>query len=188
VANRSRFVRRARPARARCALACLFACFAPIGTSRQQAAAEPQHTRRQVAPRVDAKRRAAKVVELTNAERKRRGIGPLKLNDRLAEMAAWMARDQSAQKALSHTDSRGEGLPERARRFGYTGYQYLGENIARSTVSPERVVAQWMGSPGHRANILNPHFTEIGVGYASRTGKAWEHYWVQDLGAPFASQ
>jgi uncharacterized protein YkwD len=59
------------------------------------------------------------------------------------------------------------------KSFGIT-YRSAGENIARGQRSPKEVVTAWMNSAGHRANILNASFTQIGVGYV-----ADGHYWTQ---------
>ncbi|MNR50485.1 Cysteine-rich secretory protein family protein [compost metagenome] len=53
-------------------------------------------------------------------------------------------------------------------------FRYAGENIAKGQRTPEEVVKDWMNSPGHRKNILNPHYTMIGVGYFSGL-------WVQEF-------
>jgi uncharacterized protein YkwD len=55
----------------------------------------------------------------------------------------------------------------------------MAENIAAGSETPERVVAQWMSSPGHRANIMNPKLCRIGVGYAYFASGQYLHYWVQ---------
>ncbi|MGL5944276.1 MAG: CAP domain-containing protein [Waterburya sp.] len=59
------------------------------------------------------------------------------------------------------------------------GYQYsnLGENVAQGQTTPTDVLDSWMNSSGHRENILNPNFTEIGVGYEN-------NYWTQVFGRP----
>jgi uncharacterized protein YkwD len=64
---------------------------------------------------------------------------------------------------------------------GYT-YRMAAENIAAGHRSPADVVKGWMNSPGHRANILNCGFTQIGVGYA--TGGTHGTYWTQNFGTP----
>lgn len=56
----------------------------------------------------------------------------------------------------------------------------MGENIAAGFSTPASVMQGWMDSQGHRENILNPHYREIGVGYYA--GGPWSHYWVQDFG------
>ena len=67
-----------------------------------------------------------------------------------------------------------------------TGYKYfaLGENIAAGKATPEGTIRQWMNSSGHRANILNSRFTEIGFGYENAPNSRYRHYWVQVFGTP----
>ena len=55
----------------------------------------------------------------------------------------------------------------------------LGENIAAGNPTPEEVVDSWMHSPGHRANILNKDFKELGVGYCYKDNSTYKHYWIQ---------
>jgi uncharacterized protein YkwD len=124
------------------------------------------------------------VVELTNAERARRNLPPLRINQQLNAAADWMAHDLAKRRALSHTDTQGRDIVRRITDNGYDNYNYLGENIAKHSRDPAKVVAAWMNSPGHRANILNPNFREIGVGYAPG-GSQWENYWAQNFGAQF---
>ena len=76
---------------------------------------------------------------------------------------------------FSHNSYDGETFGERLKRFGYTptGYSYftVGENIAYgsgSYGSPDNIFDNWMNSPGHKANILNKKFRQIGIG--ARTG------------------
>ncbi len=121
-----------------------------------------------------------RVFQLTNAERTKRGLRPLRLNAKLNNSANWFAQDMANHQVqtLSHIDSLGRDPGARLHAFGYRWTAY-GENIARGYTSPEAVVAAWMASPGHRANILNPRYTAIGVGHAVGGG---QDYWVQDFG------
>ena len=66
-------------------------------------------------------------------------------------------------------------LPE----FGIR-YETAGENIAAGQRTPAQVVRAWMHSEGHRNNILNPDFTQIGVGY-THTNRGYRHFWAQTL-------
>ncbi len=121
-----------------------------------------------------------RVLYLTNAQRTRRGLKPLRINANLENAANWFAQDMASRqvKTLSHIDSKGRDPGQRLRAFGYP-WSWYGENIAMGYATPAAVVNAWMNSPGHRANILNPHFTEIGIGHASGGGAI---YWVQDFG------
>jgi hypothetical protein len=71
-----------------------------------------------------------------------------------------------------------------ATRVTAAGYQYnyVGENIAAGNATPAETIAQWMNSEGHRANILNVNYTEIGFGHTYQASSEYRHYWVQVFG------
>ena len=106
-----------------------------------------------------------RVVQLTNEIRVQHGLAPLQINAALTRSAQWMAQDMVQHDYLRHTDFTGREINPRLPEFGYDGYQEIGENIAGGQVTPEEVVADWMRSPGHRANLLNPAFREIGFAF-----------------------
>ncbi len=124
---------------------------------------------------------AQRVFELTNAERARQGLPALRLNPNLISAAGWFAQDMAANEvnSLSHTDSLGRDAPTRISQFGYR-WLYFAENIAMGYPTADAVMAGWMGSEGHRENILNPTMNEIGIGHVQANG--WD-YWVEDFGA-----
>lgn len=116
---------------------------------------------------------------LVNEERTSRGIAALTLNSRLTELAVLKSRDMRDNNYFGHT-SPTYGTPQQMLdRFGVSWRAY-GENIAAGQATPEEVMRVWMNSPGHRANILDPRFTDIGVGYVSGTATSrYQHYWTQ---------
>ncbi|GAA4679034.1 hypothetical protein GCM10023347_36930 [Streptomyces chumphonensis] len=118
------------------------------------------------------------VVDLVNAERARAGCGPVRHNDRLETAAAQHSADMAARDYFDHTDPDGGDPGDRISAAGYSWSTY-GENIARGQQSASDVVAAWMDSPGHRANILNCSFEEMGVGKHSASGGPW---WTQVFG------
>lgn len=124
------------------------------------------------------------VVRLVNIERKKRGIHPLSVSNELSKAAAIRADEIS--RKYSHTRPDGSSYLTVLKPAGYM-HSYVGENIAASEKTPEQVMNSWMNSPGHRDNILNPNYTEIGVGasYAlsSKHRIYWMH-WVQLFGRP----
>ena len=128
------------------------------------------------------------VIELTNRARVKAGLTPLRSQANLGRSAAWLARDMADNKYFSHTDSKGRSINPRLPDFGYTDYAMIGENIAAGQDTPAAVVAGWMKSPGHRANILMPEFREIGVAYYAKPGTKFRKYWVQDFGTPASSR
>lgn len=125
---------------------------------------------------------ALRVVQLTNAIRAQHGLSPLQVHPALIRSAGWMARDMSDHNYLRHTDYQGRNIDPRLPSFGYDDYRAIGENIAGGQATPEEVVADWMRSPSHRANLLNPEFREIGVAYVHGDHNRYKHYWVQDFG------
>ncbi|MFF8507249.1 CAP domain-containing protein [Streptomyces sp. NPDC015492] len=121
---------------------------------------------------------ADQVVALVNAERAKAGCGPLSANATLTRAAQGHSDDMAARDFFDHTNPDGAGPGERVTAAGYPWSTY-GENIAMGQSSPEQVMESWMNSPGHRANILNCDFKEIGVGIHSQGGP----YWTQVFGA-----
>ncbi|MGW4293903.1 CAP domain-containing protein [Micromonospora chersina] len=119
------------------------------------------------------------VVDLVNQERAKAGCKALAVNDKLTLAAQRHSQDQADHKTMSHDGSDGSDVGDRLDRVGYAWRSY-GENVAWNQQSPAAVMDAWMNSPGHRANILNCSFTEIGVGVARSNGP----YWTQDFGTP----
>jgi len=125
-------------------------------------------------------RTAAEVVERTNRERTRHGLPPLTVDPRLTAAAQAHSTDMIARAFYSHTSPDGSQPWDRAAAAG-ARRRSIGENIACGQRSPAEVVEGWMNSPGHRANILKPDFTHIGIGFAG--GGSAGTYWTQLFGA-----
>jgi hypothetical protein len=128
----------------------------------------------------------AELLRLTNAERSQRGLSALTLNSQLGQAAQNHAADMAQQNYFSHTGQNGSSMGDRIKATGYS-YAYAGENIAAGQQTPAAVLNSWMNSQGHRENILNPNFTEIGFGYSHSTQSDYGHYWVQVFGKPMNS-
>ncbi|UOQ45152.1 CAP domain-containing protein [Halobacillus salinarum] len=122
------------------------------------------------------------VVKLVNEERSKKGLDPLKMNDRLSGLAHKKSQDMADNNYFSHTSPTYGSPFDMMKQFGFT-YKAAGENIAAGQKTPEQVVQGWMNSPGHRANILNENFTEIGVGYVEGSGQ-YGTYWTQEFITP----
>jgi uncharacterized protein YkwD len=152
---------------------------APRPSAPAQAAPQPSAPPQSVAS-IDTYR--AELLRLTNLERQRAGLRPLTLSTPLGQAAQAHAIDMARNQFFSHTGSNGSSMASRARAVGYA-YSYVGENIGAGYVSPEAAVRAWMNSAGHRANILNPNYTEIGFGYTNASGGQYRNYWVQVFGA-----
>lgn len=128
-------------------------------------------------PQPDGGGVTAEVVRLVNAERAKEGLSPLETFDTLDQAAAIRAVEIVTK--FSHDRPDGSSCFTALNETGANRGAYTyGENIAAGNATAAATVEQWMNSPGHRANILNPDFTHIGVGYASSSG-GYRHYWVQ---------
>ena len=114
------------------------------------------------------------VVDLVNEERAKENIPPVSLN-RAATSAA-QVRAQEATKSFSHTRPNGTKCFT-ALAEADISYQAAGENLAGRIKTPEKVVDAWMNSPGHRKNIMNPKYSQIGVGYVS-SGNYWSQFFL----------
>ncbi|MEV2253455.1 CAP domain-containing protein [Streptomyces sp. NPDC050147] len=122
---------------------------------------------------------ASAVLRLTNAERTAAGLRPLASDPLLTVAAQGHSADMIARAFYSHTSPDGGEPWHRASAAGST-HRAIGENIACGQRTPAEVVDGWMNSPGHRANILKPSFTHLGVGFAG--GGSAGTYWTQLFG------
>ena len=134
---------------------------------------------------------AQRVFDLTNAARTQaRTCGTtayaaapaLTYNSLLERAAQDHAADMASKNYFSHTSLDGRKFSQRITNAGY-GWRTAGENIAAGYDTPEALVQGWLQSPGHCANIMNPAFKEIGVGYSYGAASSYGHYWGQDFGA-----
>jgi uncharacterized protein YkwD len=158
---------------------------ASISTPGPLLAPSPPQSENSVVPNKSGALNQSDITALTNVERGREGLKPLVFNERLAAMAEMKAVDMINKHYFAHVSPDGTDI---AKLAAITHYQYLnlGENLALGDFrSSEEVVLGWMNSPGHRANILNKDFTEIGVAavmgnYEGRM--VW--YSVQEFGRP----
>jgi len=146
-----------------------------------------------------------RVVELVNQRRLENGnLPPLKRDARLDESSELHSSNMAGRNFFAHCDPDTKTLPwDRMVDAGYF-WSFAGENIAAGYSTPEDVMAGWMGSAGHRANILSTGFREIGVGYVLQSGDAsgvrfdqngdcnadgsggpYFRYWTQNFGSRF---
>ncbi|EST39200.1 hypothetical protein N566_03340 [Streptomycetaceae bacterium MP113-05] len=119
----------------------------------------------------------ARVLGLVNAERAKVGCSPVTAEPQLAALAETHSRDMAERGYFSHTTPDGESPWDRADAAGVEDMG--GENIARGQADAEAVMAAWMNSDGHRANILNCDFRTLGVGAHFAPGGPW---WTQAFG------
>ncbi|MFJ4333371.1 MULTISPECIES: CAP domain-containing protein [unclassified Streptomyces] len=120
----------------------------------------------------------AQVLALVNQERAAAGCSPVTANDKLTRAADDYSDVMASSGVMSHTGPDGSTMASRVEAAGYQ-WSTLGENIARGQADAAAVMDSWMNSPGHRANILNCSFKELGVGVHFGDGGPW---WTQDFG------
>lgn len=132
---------------------------------------------RQASPPAAGTSAQAAVLALVNEERAKVGCSPVAASASLAALAQHFSDDMAARGFFSHTDPDGQTPWDRASKAGVTGLG--GENIARGQADAQAVMASWMNSEGHRANILNCDYKTLGVGVHYGSGGPW---WTQDFG------
>lgn len=120
------------------------------------------------------------VVVRINQERQKYGLQILTVADELVAAARRHSADMAANNLFSHTGSDGSSPYTRIIEAGYR-FRYAGENIAAGYATAQQVVSAWMNSPGHRANILNAGFCEVGIGYIYESGSFYRNYWTLTL-------
>lgn len=113
------------------------------------------------------------VLDLVNQERINAGLSELKLDAGIT--AAANIRAKEIKQSFSHTRPNGSSFSTVLTEQGIS-YRGSGENIAWGQRTPQQVMEGWMNSDGHRANILNKNYTNIGVGFYQKNGV---NYWVQ---------
>lgn len=113
------------------------------------------------------------VLDLVNAERAKYNLRPLSMAKDLQGAASLRSRELTSR--FSHTRPDGTKYVTALNNIG----KLQGENYAAGQISPSAVVRAWMNSTTHRENILNPEFTELGVGYYETTSATYPVYWVQ---------
>ncbi|WP_204141445.1 CAP domain-containing protein [Halomicronema sp. CCY15110] len=125
------------------------------------------------------------VINLTNQHRTQMGLSALSVDIDLKEAAQYHSGNMAVLDFFDHQDLDGKRPADRAEDFGYET-RYVGENIALGQTTPQAVFTAWLNSSGHRANIENANYNEIGVGYyfmANDPGTyTFRHYWTQKFG------
>ncbi|MEN8242185.1 MAG: CAP domain-containing protein, partial [Chloroflexota bacterium] len=125
----------------------------------------------------------AEVIVLINAERAKVGIDALSIQSQLTTAARNHSDDMTCSSFFSH-ESPTSGSPfDRIEAAGYS-YSWAGENIAAGYGTPAALVEGWMSSEGHRANILNANFTQVGIGYAYWAESEYGAYWTAVFASP----
>jgi uncharacterized protein YkwD len=147
------------------------ACSSPAGSSSVEAGTPASSSA------------ASELASLTNAERRQAGLPTFTVSPSLMRAAQLHANQMASLGKVAHSLP-GARYPEPQNRLAAVGYswQAYAENVAYGQGSPTAAISAWMGSSGHRANILNPGLTEIGTAVAN--GSDGRPYWVQVFGNP----
>lgn len=110
------------------------------------------------------------ILEAVNQERRLRNIPTLTPNSKLSNAAQFKAEDMITRNYFAHVDPDGNYIWPKIAAEGYSPYLQLGENLAIEFYNTESLVAAWMNSPTHRANLLNEGFKDQGMGLSFGTG------------------
>ena len=110
---------------------------------------------------------------LVNDYRRKVGCGPLKWDDRLADVAQRHSEDMSKRRYFNHNNPEGRTPFERMKR-AHISFIGAAENIAAGQLTGTQVLNSWLNSPGHRRNIEDCHYTHHGLGLA-------DTYWTHDF-------
>ena len=143
----------------------------PSTTPEQKPESTPEQK-----PSTDFSSYQQQVLDLVNAERTKRGISALTLDSNLSSVATKKSQDMVNKNYFDHTSPTYGSPFDMMKQFGIS-YRTAGENIAKGQKTPQEVVTAWMNSEGHRKNILNPNFTNLGVGIAKDSKGTT--YWTQ---------
>ena len=129
-------------------------------------------------------RTEATEVRMINQFRRSHGLRPLRIDGTLTRAAGWVARDLGSTGRFSHTDSQGRDPFDRLRAFGYPSSDtHRGENLAAGNAAPRPTYLQWLNSPPHKANWLNPRFRAIGIARVNVPGSPYGWYWATTFGS-----
>jgi uncharacterized protein YkwD len=135
---------------------------------------------------------ATRVLQLVNEARGRprqcgnrsfQAAGPLQRNGLLDQAAAVHARDMAGHSYMAHEGHDGSSFDARISGTGYR-WRSVAENVAAGQPTADEVVRDWIKSPGHCANLMNPVFTEMGVAFATNPRSTDGIYWAQTFGRP----
>ena len=143
----------------------------PSTTPQQKPESTPEQK-----PSTDFSSYQQQVLDLVNAERTKRGISALTLDSNLSSVATKKSQDMVNKNYFDHTSPTYGSPFDMMKQFGIS-YRTAGENIAKGQKTPQEVVTAWMNSEGHRKNILNPNFTNLGIGIAKDSKGTT--YWTQ---------
>lgn len=127
-----------------------------------------------------------RALKLANIERQKRNLPPLVMDPDLVTAARGHSADMACRNYFSHYGKESSTPFDRMRSAGYE-MLYAGENIYAGPEiynDPAQAVRHWMNSSSHRAAILNPNYTEAGVGYYFYKPAAYDGYFTMDFASP----
>lgn len=144
---------------------------------------EVDHFTRATSGLRDAERARSEMLAQVNEYRRKADVSALRMSRELQEAAQAHAEDMLARGYFGHKSPNGISVRERSNKVGYE-WKTVGENIAEGQTSVREVMTAWMNSTGHRQNILNPNFRDLGIGLVLGKNKAGEYrvIWVQNFG------
>ncbi len=109
---------------------------------------------------------------------------PLGFEAHLRSAARGHSVDMINRGYFDHIAPDGSTPTDRIKATGFSVVGYTGENIAAGNATAPATVQQWMDSPGHCENIMNPHYNQLGVGYSFGASAKYRHYWTQNFAGP----
>lgn len=126
---------------------------------------------------------ANEVLRLVNIERANVGVAPLVLDEALCNAANMRAIEMDCTGVFGHKRPNDNSCFEVYDICNVEWQNACGENIAAGQATPEDVMKSWLSSAGHKANILSPEYTKMGLGYSNSGCGAGEysHYWAQEF-------
>jgi uncharacterized protein YkwD len=122
-------------------------------------------------------------LDLINDYRRRSGAGPLALQDQLGAAADHHSEDMASKNYFSHQLANGDSPEKNIENFGYTSWDFVGENIAAGYEAAGKVMDAWQNSPEHDRNMRNNNFNEIGIGRAYDPNSKYGWYWTTTFGS-----
>jgi uncharacterized protein YkwD len=109
---------------------------------------------------------------------------PLSINTMLSSAAYAHSQEMATYGVFDHRGHDGSTPVTRVEQAGYGGYLIVGENIAAGAMTAAEVTQGWLDSPAHCENIMDPRFSEIGIGFAVNPSSSELVYWTQEFAAP----
>jgi uncharacterized protein YkwD len=134
------------------------------------------HLRETMLQQVNAARAAAR----SCGAKQMKAAPPLAWNKALSEAAERHSVDMAVRDYFDHVNPEGKRVGQRVSAQGYK-WKMVGENLAGGDGSVPRVLAGWLKSPDHCANVMNPAYAEIGVACVRQPSSRWENYWTMVL-------